>query len=249
MRKQYIWALLVVLLASSACDAQDFSLEIKEQQISGGNGVYAFDSQTVLQSMAQGKMNVFTLQSATPESPQPDLPPVRWSQSDFYRIAQALHESIWREPIEGWKLNQILFRVKCVDAPLGPQFVGFKMFKTARIREANSRLERNVYVEPRQNQAGWTGIEYYPERFRWSSLDLAQVKIPAEQALQIAESQGGRETRLAVENKCEIFGSLVAGVRNNDWQISYSGERLALLFEINVDEQTGEYKITHRKPK
>ena len=247
MRKKCIWALLAVLLVSLACESQDLSLEIKEQQISRGNGVYAFNSQTILQSLAQGKMNVFALQSATPESSQADSPPVRWSQTDFFRVAQAFHESVWQEPMKSWKLNDIFFRLRCEYAPLGPQFVSFKMFKTARIREANSRLERNIDIRPQQNQASWTGIEYYPERSRWPSLDLAQIKILAEQALHIAESHGGQEARLTIENKCDIFGSLVAGLRDNDWRVSYSGEPDVRLFEMNIDEQTGEYKITHQK--
>ncbi len=244
MRKRHFGWILLVMLASSCRWSPDWSLETHEQQISEGNGVYAFDSQMILQSLAQGKTNVFTLQSATPESPRADLPLVQWGQADFYRVAQAFHEFVWQEPMESWKLKGIFFRLRCEYAPLGPQFVSFTIFKTTRIRQVDSRLERNVYVEPQQDQVSWIGIEYYPERFRWSSFDLAQVKIPAERALQIAESQGGREARLAVDNKCDIYGSLVANLSNSDWELRYSGERAVLLFGINIDEQTGEYKIT-----
>jgi hypothetical protein len=243
------WVLFVVLMINGCSWSQDWSLETHEQEISGGEGDYTFDAQTILQSLARGKANVFTLQPAVQEPPKASLPPVQWSQADFYRIAQAFHESVWQEPIESWKLKLLLFKLGCEHAPLGPQFVSFKLFRTTLTRQVSSRLERNLYIEPQQNQASWIGIEYYPERFRWSSFDLAQVKIPAEQALQIAEKHGGQEVRSAVENRCWILGQLAAGIMNNNWQISYTGEELVPLLTIYVDEQTGEYKVTYRKTK
>jgi len=248
MQKRYVWwAVLIVVIASLACEAQDFSPEIKEEQISSGEGVYTFDSQTILQSLAQSETSVFTLQLSTPESPRTGLPPVQWSQVDFYRIAQAFHEFAWQEPIESWKLNELFFKLDCEHAPLGPQFMSLDLFKSVHVRQTNSRLWRAIFIKPQQNQVSWIGIEYYPERSRWSSLDFAQIKIPAEQALQIAESQGGQEARLAAENKCWIDGALVAGLRDNDWRIAYTGEGLVRLFEINIDEQTGTYKIVYPK--
>lgn len=250
MRKRRIWWLLLVVFVINGCSwSQNWSLETHEQQLSAGKGIYAFDPQTILQSLARGEVNTFTLRSATQAPPSAELPAVQWSQADFYRITQAFHESVWKEPIESWKLNLLLFKLDCVYAPLGPQFVGFKLFRTTLKGQVSSRLERNIDIEPQQNQVSWIGIEYYPERFQWSSFDLAQVKIPAERALQIAEKQGGQEVRSAAENKCWIIGQLAAGVMNNDWQISYTGEGLVPLLTIYIDEETGEYKVTYRKTK
>ena len=143
MRKRHLWWILFVILASSCRWSPNWSLETHEQQVSSGDGVYAFDSTTILQSLAQGKKNLFTPQSATQEPSKSDLPPVQWSQTDFYRVAQAFHELVWQESMEGWKLRDIFFRLKCEYAPSGPQFVNFAIFKTTRTRQVDSRLERN----------------------------------------------------------------------------------------------------------
>jgi hypothetical protein len=88
----------------------------------------------------------------------------------------------------------------------------------------------------------------YPERSRWRTLDLAQLKIPAEQALQIAETWGGHLERWKVEDRCDISGILIAGEKDNDWRIRYYPQDIGgLLFEIQVDEQTGKTKVTYPK--
>jgi len=254
MRKWFICVLPAMVLLTAAC-VDPYVLETKESYLSGEEGSYGFDSQTVLHALAQGNTNIFTPEATTTGLPQPDVPPVQWSQADFYRVAEAFHEFMWQDPMERWHLHRLAFTVECEDAPFGPQSVSLTLFRTLRIRQdrANTRFERYIYVEPRANEISWIEASYFPDIFSMSSVDPVQIRIPAEQALQIAESQGGREARLAAENNCTIFGSLVGGVRRDvgksDWLIRYSGEGESLPFEITIDEQTGEYEVTYSKTK
>lgn len=239
------WSLLLTALVSLTWVLQDCSLETKEQGISRGRGYYAIEAQTILESLDRGEMDVFAPQLATPETTPADLLPVQWSQADYYRIAQTFHQFVWQDPMESWELYDLFFRLDCEYASLGPQYASFTLFKTVRVRERDSRLERTLFIKPLQNQIWWIETEYYPDVFSLSPLDLSQIKIPAETALQIAERHGGQEARLAAANECLIFEQLVAGVRDNNWRVSYSAGRETTLFEVHIDEQTGEYTVIH----
>jgi hypothetical protein len=250
MSNRCFGVLLVLLLFSAACGKTLFpdGIGINEEQMSSGRGDYSFDAQTVLQSLAQDKKVVFTPHTLTPVPWWTEAPPVQWHQADFYRIAQAFHEVTWQEPIESWQLTTILFGVRCVDAKAGPQNLELRLFKSVPTRQANSRLERTLFLRPQENHISWSGREMYPERSRWRTLDLAQLKIPAEQALQIAETWGGHLERWKVEDRCDISGILIAGEKDNDWRIRYYPQDIGgLLFEIQVDEQTGKTKVTYPK--
>ncbi len=248
MQIRCVCALLALLLLSASCTDKLFPMGIDthEAAMSEEMGAYSFDAQTVRQSLAAGQSDIFTQLPEFIVAPQwTEAPPVQWRQDDFYRVAQAVHQLAWQEPLEGWKIKQVFFRLRCAEAADGPQFMSFDLFKIVRIRQANSRLERRLNVEPQRNQISWSGAEYYPERFRWLALDPTQIKIPAEQALQIAETFGGGVARWKVEDRCDIFGTLGAGVKGNSWLISYSGNIGGQLFDIQVDGQTGKTKVVY----
>lgn len=247
MRTRGIWALLLLLLFGSGCCNMLFpdGIGTKEDQLSSENGNYTFDAQTVLQSLAAGQKDVFTPQVVTPAPWWTAAPPAQWRQADFFRTAQAFSEAIWQEPIESWQLHLIGFRVQCVDAEDGPQAVDIRLFRSVPARQATSRRERYLYIEPQQGQIHFWGVEKYPDRFRWQAMDLARIRITAEQALQIAETWGGHLERWKVEDRCNISGILMAGQRDNDWRITYYADIGPRLFEIQVDEQTGKTKITY----
>jgi hypothetical protein len=236
--------LLMALVTSLICGLSGCDYG-KEVEFSGEEGSYVIDGQAILQALDQGEINIFVSQEATPEVAPADLPPVEWGQDDYYRIAQAFHKFAWQEPMDSWGLHQLLFRLDCEDASFGPQFTSFYLFKVVRIRNDDSRLERHIYVKPQQNQVSWIGAGYNPDSFHLEALDLAQVNIPAEEALRTAENNGGREIRLAVENKCHIIGSLTAGGKYRNWLVSYTGERSRQLLWVTIDEQTGEHEIIY----
>lgn len=239
MRKRRIRCLLfLVSIAGLSCGSL-FTMK-EEQAISSDAATYTIDAQTILQSLDQTNIDVFKLEMATPESTPERLPSVRWSQTDYYRVAQAFHEFVWQESLDKWKLNLIFFRLDCTDAALGPQMMSFDMFRMDKTREGDSRIDRSIYIWPQQNQLHWSEAEYYPVRFRKSVLDLTKVEIMAEEALRIAEEHGGRNARLASNNTCVISGHLGADTRYNGWLVSYRGEGSITLFEVVIDERTGE---------
>jgi hypothetical protein len=225
-------------------------IDTHEAAMSEETGAYSFDAQTVRQSLVAGQGDIFTPLMDFTIAPQwTEAQPVQWRQADFYRVAQAVHQLAWQEPLEDWKIKQVFFRLRCAEAVDGPQFMSFDLFKIVRIRQANSRLERRLNVELQRNQVSWSEGEYYPERFRWPALDLMQIKIQAEQALQIAETFGGGVARWKVEDRCVIFGTLAADAKTNSWLISYSGNIGGQLFDIRIDGQTGKTQVIYPNPR
>jgi hypothetical protein len=64
-----------------------------------------------------------------------------------------------------------------------------------------------------------------------------------EQAMLIADQQGGAVVRTALNNECEISAVMTAGIQKSDWRISYSPTNKPSVFEVAVDEKTGKYRI------
>jgi hypothetical protein len=239
-RQRLVSCMLLIMFLSLTFACQFFSFG-REEEISNKEAYYAIDPNTILDSLAQGATNVFTPQIATPEfesSIQGE--PVEWSQSDYFRIADALHEFVWNESLDEWNLDGMTFGMDCKDVDYGSQYANFRFYKVVHTREKESRLVHNIYIFPAENSVWWTEIEYYPKLANWGSLDQKQIKVSVNDALQIAETNGGRKARLEVNNKCK-FAAIIPIWEYEGWNLTYTSD--AKLFNINIDPLTGEYRI------
>jgi hypothetical protein len=251
------WPLLLMLAASltsmvSACDVLAH-LEPEswyEREVSSGEGTFAIDPATILESLAQGKMDIFTSLSGTPEAP-PLMPveAVEWSQADYFQIAEALHEFVWKESWQDWKVNRLVFRLDCEHANKGPQQLSIVLYKIVQLREEESRFVRDIFIMPMKRSVEWSEAELQPVQENWESIDLEQIKVPAEAALQIAEANGGSEARSAIGNACDIYIRLFEPVADG-WRVEYAADKDSdNVFMIFVDPLTGEFKIISPKTK
>ena len=70
---------------------------------------YSIDPETLLEALDRGDTDVFTLLDPTPEavSTPSSLESVSWSQADYLRIAQALHQQSWQEPLGAQNLYHV----------------------------------------------------------------------------------------------------------------------------------------------
>ncbi len=216
---------------------------------------YSMDSQTILQSLAEGKTDVFIEETGTPNMTPVKLPPVQWKQADYLKVADAFSKAIFHESLDGWKVkDDILFSLDCKDASFGPQYAHFTFFKTITSDQNTSRIERSIDIDPQENQVSWDGATYSPDTGGANSIDLSQVKFSVEQALRIAEANGGEKFRLSVNNNCGIRiidywrNMFQATFGGNDWNVYYNGEPNGH-FIIDVNQQTGKYQIIYPKSK
>jgi hypothetical protein len=234
--------LLIIFVSTFACRWPAFE---EEQQIDLDERTYYIDPSTILQSLAQGNKDVFILQTATPESTlHSSSVPVSWKQADYYFIAQSFYRFVLGNSLDDWILKEMYFKLNCDDASSGLQEAGFTFFRTVHSRDRSSRLMNFISIAPRENEIYFSETEYYPELEQWSSLDLAQIKISAESAFQIAESAGGSKTRINMGNNCHILETIEPGGKYKGWDITYSSNDPATsVFQINIDPLTGKYKI------
>lgn len=248
-RQQILCAILVVNVL--ACQF----IPLKQTQITTAEHSYSIDTATLLPSLEQGRTDVFTLLPDDYHS-MPDLEyiPVMWKQGDYLLIAQAFHQVVQHESLDGWNLNEMFFRLDCKEVSTGWQLGGFTFSKIIQEQKMSRRAARNITIDPAKNMILFTEDEYYPVGYftgmvEWASIDLAQMKISAEDAIHIAESAGGERIRTDAENKCDIFQRFVVegpGYQN-DWVITYSGhdEQFTTLLIVLVDGRTGKYKVVH----
>ena len=253
-RRTILWiALLASLVSVFSCCWFIVELarvvDLREELIYSEEAVYAIDSQIILQSLARGEVDVFTWIGGDVLTAQTTigLPPVQWGQDEYWRIVQAFYSIVRKESLEEWYIKEISFTLDCIEVSFGPQYAYFYFFMYADDRDDNElRLEHYIGIAPQENEIDWSHDEWLsPFKRSYEAIDLAQVTITAEEALRIAEENGGLEARISVDNDCDLSISLIAGLRNDDWNVWYSDSNLDELFVVNIDEQTGSYKITY----
>lgn len=218
----------------------------------GQRGNYGFDSQTILDSLKSGNKDVFT-QLSSVQTDGPVLHPVHWTQDDYYHVADAFMEDVWKEPLSNWELAYLHFQTNCDYASFGPQYFSLDIFQQS--VPGKYYYEGQIEINAGQNILSWTRDEDYNPRFdlfserEQNSYDWSQIKISANQAVQIVEEQGGKNVSQTLKQKCEIDGSLE---RNEylaqgrpQWSIIYSWvpEQASGLINSFVDTETGAAKI------
>jgi len=215
---------------------------------------YSMDSRTILRSLAEGKTDVFIEQMATPSVTPVKLPPVQWKQADYLKVADAFSKAIFHESLDGWKVkDDIHFSLDCKDVSFGPQYASIMFFKSISSGKDTSRIERTIAVDPQENQVSWSGATFSPDTGGATPVDLSRVNFSVDEALRIAEANGGEKFRLGVNNDCGIDitnwrSMFQATFGGNDWKAWYEGSQ-GELFNINVNQQTGNYQIIYPKPK
>jgi hypothetical protein len=215
----------------------------QEQQIDQGQKNYYIDSSSLLQSLAQSEKDSFILQTATPKATLPTSPSsISWKQADYYFIAQSFYQLVLGESLSEWKLTKMYFGLDCKDINTGLQQAGFTFFKTEHTRDRDSRLIRYINIAPKENQVYFSETEYYPELEQWQFIDLNQIKISAEGALEIAEKAGGSKIRTDKGNNCYVTELFDSRGKFNGWSLWYSSDN-GSVFVIDISPLTGEYKI------
>ncbi len=210
-----------------------------EEVVSATDYYYTFDPDTILESLARGNTNVFTLAISTPEAIPSSLgKPVRWSADDFYRIAQAFSRFVWGEPLENWNLRGMDFGLFCSDVGVGLQEAHYLLFQVDKTRGRKSRWVRSIYIDPRLDYVKAYQEEYYPDLQNWETIDWTRIIISADEALQIAEMKGGYEVRSRDTYDCDIGIIIASGSMSDGWDVTYYGHYWDVGYSI--DPYTGE---------
>lgn len=180
--------------------------------------------QSLLSSLEQGNLHIFQLEPNLPgDSPNPPLF-VEWTQADYFKIAEAIQQVVWEESMKNWNLYRLVYVAPCKDELAGFYYAELYYFREVQVNGKSLYSYREILIDPRYEYIAWGGDNLYPSPVPgWKSIDLNEITVPAEEAVHIAESSGGTELRLSVENKCKILiGMFPENYQRFDWKIYYS---------------------------
>lgn len=232
----------VVVLVLMSCSNPQFFWGGEEQQTTIRDEEYSIDSNTILTNITQGDIQVFNLLMTTPPVYPPPSKPIMWRQDDFYKVAQAFYQVTWKENLADWQLEKMSFNLPCDEIGNGPKAALFSFFKKLKANSRDERVVRDLFIDPERNSFSLLETGYKPIFEKWPAIDLSNVKIKIEDALEIAENNQGKEFRRQVDNQCFITAIVDAsGKYNYGWFIAYSkiSDELDKELWLIVDIQTG----------
>jgi hypothetical protein len=214
----------------------------REEQTNLFSQYYTIEPASLLDSLKHGET------AFTPVNQRPEFVPlgqqvtVNWHQVDYFYIANALYEGVLGKTLEGWQLGSMNFALGCSQVHNGFQNGRFHFFSVVKDDDQTLRLTRFIDIDPSDNFVHVSEEKYSPNLVDLKSIDMAQLQISADQALQIAESDGGEEKRASVKDACSITSQLTLDQRNRwQWKVFYSRwDDRTNFFEILIDPYTGE---------
>jgi hypothetical protein len=244
MTSKRMWMVVILALATVArysighfyAAKNDFvrryPVNVGSFQSTGG---YKIDPKTILDSIANGNRNVFQPEEEQSQAPIPGMA-IAWSQATYQRVADALYQTVWKESSVGWSLYRMHFHTACQDSPSGFDYADFTYFKDINLNGEKLYAAREIFMNPQYGDVSWGGDTNFPRpMFGWRRIDLTGIQFAAEEALRTAETKGGQEARLSVQNQCQIHVLMNPEAYGyDDWKVSYSGNSSLPSVEIRV---------------
>ena len=207
-------------------------------------GLFSMKTETVLSSLDRGESDLFIPEPIRETDDVVDImfskpvlisDTIPWTQADYLDIANALRKFVWHDSLDDWNLIDMGFNTSCQDNVRGFRNAKFDFHKTGFDLKEMWILDlwRGVFLYPEQEGGLWGEAEYFHRpKNKWEEIDLNRLIITADDALRIAEENGGKEYRTKIQNKCNISINLSG---DGLWSVDY------LDFEIYINPYTGEF--------
>jgi hypothetical protein len=254
-RTTTIFALLIIIIAICSVIYVSISNSFEDQINrypknflsdfdSYDTGRYKIDPETILASLDRGETGVFALELATPVAPVFDTT-ISWHQSDYLKITNAVYQLVWKETFDSWSLLGMVFETTCRDNPNGFESGDIHFFKAVKVNGETQYTTREVLITPLNGDLSWGGGANFPHPiFGWKSIDLSRLKITAEDALRIAEDNGGKSFCLSKQNGCSL-SLILEPLAYDGWSVEYEyvGNNGLSFFNIHIDPYTGKVII------
>lgn len=218
----FIVLFILLTILQTACGLiEDFGENPTILSFKEGN--YSINPNTLIQDMKTGKKEVFTFMENSPDiNADPSFPPVDWKQQDYEQIAEAVHQEVWNETLDNWKIDWIFYNVQCSDVNHGLQFSAYTFFSEEKGEKgAVIRNEHRIYIDPQNGHVHWSEQIKSLTRGRDDSINSAEFIVTADEALREAEENGGKSAREEIGNKCLISIEPVDGENYFGWRLDY----------------------------
>ncbi len=208
----------------------------------GKKQYFAIDPETILTTLEHGETDVFTPEVTTPENPIFENN-FEWQQTDYLKIVDTLNRFVWNEALDDWSLYYMNFSTACHDDLKGLGFAEIAYFKTIPVDILQKDYTvRAFQIVPQYGYVVSSGGATFPQPLfdRWENVNLNKLRILAEDALKIAEENGGQAARLSVQNQCTIHMRLSGDA---GWKVFiYANDTGSSIFRMEVDASTGKMK-------
>lgn len=207
------------------------------------SGHYKIDPVTIIGSLENEQKNVFTPLLEDPDQIASLDNKISWTQDEYLEIANALNQVVWNEPLdlEKRKVYFVLFHVGCQDNLRGFDEFTMVYYQYLGVTDWKKTYDvRIIGIYPWKGMVHWGGDTKFSDSlfFHWDHIDFANFTIPAENALQLADENGGKEVRLKVDGNCGVYVS-VAQQFTELWNVRYSSAQ----FETRINPYTGKIDV------
>jgi hypothetical protein len=132
----------------------------------------------------------------------------------------------------------VIFDTSCKENPAdfeSATFIFYQLIFQQRELKYNARA---IEISLLNRNISWGGDNiFYRPVFGANVIDLDKLKISADEALSIAEENGGKTMRQSVQNDCDLYLVL-----DGNWQVVYDGSST---LKINIDPYTGKIITPH----
>jgi len=207
----------------------------EEQVIELDRKSYIIDKSLILQDLEESDQLSFIDRD---DSPIGIINPdnlVSWNTDDFFEIMNAFQKFIWSENEDNWKISYISYVWSCSYFENGPQNASITFFRST----SEKRFESNIYLHPTQSYISGVRKMYSPRILDWKAIDFPEINISPDEALTLAEENGGFDFRISTENQCQV--SVIYNTALFDgWAVVYSpNQGVDLIFKLNP--KTGKF--------
>jgi hypothetical protein len=216
--------------------------------------IYEINPQNILSFLENDEFNVFTLKPSAPENSLPvwENQTFNWNQDDYLRIANALHETVWKEALDGWSLKSATFHGYKREVNSGFEYAHFVFYK----HQNDVYTVHTLTIKPLFNEV-IAGEGIYNDAGNWRGFDLKNLKVKsANQALSIADQSGGEKACSNIKKVCGIgiwltsyldeFKKILSlPIYRYDWKwsVSYYDEYNHTIFSVDINPYDGTYRV------
>jgi len=207
-----------------------------DAEVFNKTGTYKIDASMILESIDHNQVFVFPLDSVeTKNSITNDG--LGWKQAEYLKVGGAFFESVWKESLDkDWSMHRMIFNTSCKENSAGFESATFVFYQLI-FQQGELRYEaRAIAISPLEGNITWGGDNiFYRPIFGANVIDLDKLKISADEALSIAEENGGKAMRQSVQNDCDLYL-----VFNGEWLVVYNaGHESSSKLKIHIDPYTG----------
>lgn len=241
MNMMTVVTILLLMILTQGCQASVEKPNPVSMSSYSDPEIYTFEPERFFAVSEQDQKAMFQPISID-EYPKDDLYPAGffpWKQQDYLKIANVLNQVVASDSLNNLKIYLLSFDKYCDDTPVGFDGVMVVYFKFDGTRYESRRID----ISPQVKAVQWRGTSYFPRSSsEWKSVDIDNFKVTADDALQIAETNGGRDARLAIQNDCRISVN-IPNIHYDGWKVEYYSGGTTTIFKMDIDPLTGKYEI------